>query len=103
MIKKIKDDKGVEVSDRIGVQRVVLEYFRSVFTSTKPTPEAMEKVLDCLDYRVTPAMNEALLQPFTLEEIVHALKQMEPLKSPGPDDMSPVFYQKILVDYGFRC
>ncbi|KAL0433046.1 UNVERIFIED_CONTAM: protein NO VEIN [Sesamum latifolium] len=40
------------------------------------------------------AMNEELLRPYTSEEIVHALKQMHPLKSPGPDGMSPIFYQK---------
>ncbi|KAL0405415.1 UNVERIFIED_CONTAM: putative mitochondrial protein [Sesamum latifolium] len=30
-------------------------------------------------------MNEELLRLYTSEEIVHALKQMHPLKSPGPD------------------
>ncbi|KAL0434827.1 UNVERIFIED_CONTAM: hypothetical protein Sradi_0190600 [Sesamum radiatum] len=33
-----------------------------------------------------PAMNEALLQPFTLKQISQALKKMHPLKSLGPDE-----------------
>ncbi|KAL0456414.1 UNVERIFIED_CONTAM: LINE-1 retrotransposable element O protein [Sesamum latifolium] len=56
--------------------------------------EAMEEAVGCLEQRVTPAMNKALNQPFTSEEIMCALKQMHPLKSPGPDGMSPIFYQK---------
>ncbi|KAL0439099.1 UNVERIFIED_CONTAM: putative mitochondrial protein [Sesamum latifolium] len=45
----------------------------------------MEMVLGRLECRVTDAMNEVLLKPFTSEEVLHALKQMHPLKSPGPD------------------
>ncbi|KAL0360943.1 UNVERIFIED_CONTAM: putative mitochondrial protein, partial [Sesamum radiatum] len=39
-------------------------------------------------------MNETLSQPFTSNEITCALKHMHPLKSPTPDGMSPIFYQK---------
>ncbi|KAL0421132.1 UNVERIFIED_CONTAM: hypothetical protein Slati_3136100 [Sesamum latifolium] len=54
----------------------------------------MEEVLVSLEERVTGAMNKELLRPYTPEEIVHALKQMHPLKSPGPDGMSHIFFQK---------
>ncbi|KAK6119349.1 hypothetical protein DH2020_046910 [Rehmannia glutinosa] len=39
-------------------------------------------------------MKEFLRQPFTSEEVTRALKHMHPFKSPGPDGMSPVFFQK---------
>ncbi|KAL0349593.1 UNVERIFIED_CONTAM: hypothetical protein Sradi_4108500 [Sesamum radiatum] len=45
----------------------------------------MEKVVASVESRVIPDMNEKLLRPYTSEEIVHAFKQMHPLKSPGPD------------------
>ncbi|KAL0444691.1 UNVERIFIED_CONTAM: LINE-1 retrotransposable element O protein [Sesamum latifolium] len=93
-IKRIKDDKGEEVMSKEGIQQVILQYFSSIFRSTCPTEETMEEAVGCLEQRVTPAMNEALNQPFTLEEITCALKQMHPLKSPGPDGISPIFYQK---------
>ncbi|XP_062005847.1 uncharacterized protein LOC133723027 [Rosa rugosa] len=39
-------------------------------------------------------LNESLLRPYTDEEIKATFFQMHPSKSPGPDGMSPLFYQK---------
>jgi hypothetical protein len=39
-------------------------------------------------------MNAKLLKPFVAEEVVVALWQMHPLKSPGPDGFSACFYQR---------
>ncbi|KAL0309007.1 UNVERIFIED_CONTAM: hypothetical protein Sradi_5843000 [Sesamum radiatum] len=38
-------------------------------------------------------MNAALIQPFSSEEVKCAPFQMYPFTSPGPDGLSPVFYQ----------
>ena len=38
-------------------------------------------------------MNGMLSQEFSEQEVVAALKQMAPLKAPGPDGMPPLFYQ----------
>ncbi|XP_050260094.1 uncharacterized protein LOC126705233 [Quercus robur] len=42
---------------------------------------------------VTEEMNEVLNGEYTKEEVVTALNQMEPLKSPGPDGLPPLFFQ----------
>ena len=47
-----------------------------------------------MDRVVTPYMNHTLLQPYTPEEVKQALFQIHPSKSPGPDGMSPFFFQK---------
>ena len=39
-------------------------------------------------------MNSKLSRAFTREEVVSALKQLHPLKSPGSDGMSTLFFQK---------
>ena len=67
-------------------------YFQNLFTSTNPTN--LEPVLDLVDRVVTPYMNHTLLQPYTPEEVKRALFQMHPSKSPGPDGISPFFFQK---------
>ena len=38
-------------------------------------------------------MNDELLAEFTREEMVLALKKMEPLKASGPDGLPPLFFQ----------
>ena len=38
-------------------------------------------------------MNGELLAEFTKEEMVVALKQMDPLKASGPDGLPPLFFQ----------
>lgn len=43
---------------------------------------------------VTKGMNEDLCREFTPAEVVVALKQMAPLKAPGPDGLPPLFYHK---------
>ena len=39
-------------------------------------------------------MNNMLLEEFTQEEVKKALFQMNPTKTPGPDGMNPLFFQK---------
>lgn len=52
----------------------------------------MPEVIGAVSQKVTPKMNEELLQPYSVEEIKVAVFQMHLSKSPRPDDMSPFFY-----------
>ena len=45
-----------------------------------------------MERSVTDDMNAMLLQEFTELEVEEALKQMAPLKAPGPDGIPPPFY-----------
>ena len=61
----------------------------------------MGSVLDAVERRVTPNMNNALLQRYTPDEVRRALFQMHPSKSPSPNGMSPFFFQKYWNIVGF--
>ena len=53
----------------------------------------MERVIESVDHVVTEEMAQALVHPYT-KEVRTAFFQMLPSKSPGPDGMSPFFFQK---------
>ena len=51
-------------------------------------------LLQAVRTKVTTSMNQWLTRDFTKSEVRFALKQMYPLKAPGPDGMPPLFFQK---------
>ncbi|KAL0416512.1 UNVERIFIED_CONTAM: hypothetical protein Slati_3483100 [Sesamum latifolium] len=71
-----------------------VEYFQAVFTSSNPLPDDIQSGMEHLPTVVDSAMAEDLLRPYTESEVTKALFSMSPLKSPGPDGMPPLFYQK---------
>ena len=68
-----------------------MEYFEEIFTSSQPNVSA--ELIDVVPTIVTYRMNSRLLQEFQDFEVEQALKQMHPMKAPGPDGMPPLFYQ----------
>ena len=68
-----------------------LDYYNQLFTSSNPI-ELTAKI-DSIPRVVTEEMNGILTSEFQTWEIDNALKQMAPLKAPGPDGMPPLFYQ----------
>ena len=57
-------------------------------------PQNMESVLQAVQRKVTPHMNESLTHPYIADEVRLALFQMHPSKSPRLDGMSHFFFQK---------
>ena len=55
---------------------------------------AESALLELINNRISPTMRENLEREFTRLEVKEALFQMHPAKSPGPDGMSALFYQK---------
>ena len=49
---------------------------------------------------VTEEMRTDLARPYTSYEVDVAIKEMAPLKAPGPDGMPPLFYQTYWSDVG---
>lgn len=68
------------------------EYYKRLFTTLDNLN--MDDVLASVDRVVTREMVRNLVRPYTTEEVRTTLFQMHPSKAPGPDGMSPFFFQK---------
>ena len=69
----------------------MVKFYQQLFTSSEPMN--LDEILEQIPTMVTEEMNSELLKEFIAEEVESALKQMAPLKSPGPDGMPSLFYQ----------
>ena len=52
-------------------------------------------MIEVIPHVITPDVNVQLDREFTIVEVEVAIKQMAPLKSPGPDGM-PLCFTKII-------
>ena len=69
----------------------MVNYFKSLFTTLEGIVST--GALDCVPPLIDEEMNGDLCREFEASEVAIALKQMAPLKAPGPDGMPPLFYQ----------
>lgn len=74
-----------------GLEETMVGYFQELFTSSGTD---WSEVTGCITSLVTQEQNEKLMAPVEVKEVKQALFHMHPDKSPGPDGMSPGFYQK---------
>nr|GMD29176.1 uncharacterized protein LOC109162266 [Ipomoea batatas] len=89
-IRGVRNSDGVMVSDEQGMGGVVLQYFDNLFQTVEGDGRL---ALECLESKVTDAQNAGLLCDFSNEEVRAAVFAMHPDKSPGPDGLSPGFFQ----------
>ena len=87
----IRDEEGVWKTTQEDVGKVMVNYYKSLFTSTEGSVSI--SMFDCVPTMIDEEMNAALCKEFEACEVISALQQMAPLKAPGPDGMLPLFYQ----------
>ena len=92
LIEGIFDADEVWQVDQEEIEKVFIEYYSDLFTSSKPSKFA--KIVEAMQPKVTQSMNAMLVREFQASEVHKTLKQMYPLKGPGPDGMPPLFFQK---------
>ncbi|KAM1833192.1 hypothetical protein ACFX13_023040 [Malus domestica] len=87
----LKNEDDDWVNDVQGIENIVLHYFENIFTSTNMVGGV--DVLNSMQQRVMPEMNERLDRSSSEEEIKVVAFQMQSSKTSGPDDMTFFFYQ----------
>ena len=94
-IKKLRgeDNSWVEGTDML--KPLILNYFANLFTSEVQATDPA--VLEKIQPKVSQAMNDKLLAPFTSEEVKKVVFSIGDLRVPGPDGLHAIFYKKILI------
>ena len=98
-MKKLRDDGGGIVEGR-HLKHFIANQYQNLFLSQAGDRES--DVIQCVQRRVSPEMNEALLAPFTGDEVWAALESIGDLKAPGADGMPSIFYKQFWQLLGER-
>ena len=85
------DQNDVWKEDLRDIENIVLDYYSNLFKSSNPVE--FTELLQSVEPKVIVEMNTMLIDEFKEFEVSRALKQMYPLKSPGPDGAPPLFFQ----------
>lgn len=89
---------GDWVHTEAGIEAVASEYFQELFKSLNP--DTIEDTIRFITASVNEDMNQCLLKIPPNEEIKEATFAINPEKSPGPDGMTSLFYQRFWSDIG---
>lgn len=91
-IKALQRADGQLTEDRREMEELTTDFYKNLYTSEGV--QDMDRVLNTVPTKVTPAMNDLLNAPYTHEEVKQALFQMFPTKAPGPDGFPAHFFQR---------
>ncbi|KAL8122327.1 hypothetical protein AgCh_018896 [Apium graveolens] len=90
-IHRLKNEAGEWVDWQNGLQNLITQFYTELFTAANTNHV---EVIEVVSQSITQVDNIELLQEVTKEEVKLALFQMHPDKAPGPDGMTPAFFQK---------
>ena len=90
-IRGVRDELDVWQDHPNRIASTILRYYENLFSTSTTAPYMA--YLDHIPHLISKEMNQVLMGEFLEAEVTLALKQMAPLKAPGPDGMPPFFYQ----------
>jgi hypothetical protein len=99
-IARLRREDNVWLEGEEEKRAYIANYFAMLFRSNGG--HTSQLLLNAVDSRISPAMNENLVKEFTREEVRVALDSIGDLKAPGPDGMPSVFYKNFWETVGDR-
>ncbi|CAK9157373.1 unnamed protein product, partial [Ilex paraguariensis] len=66
------DDRGLWITEKSGIEKNAVNYFKELSKTSYPTQGATETVVNRVTQKVTNDMNLSLLKEFQASEIVEA-------------------------------
>jgi exonuclease III len=86
-------EEGETLQSHADLETHLVGYFQDLLTEPLPDrSEAINQITKCVPALVTQEQNEALLRPFTIEEVDQALLDTPKCKAPGPDGFTSDFF-----------
>jgi hypothetical protein len=92
LIKSLQKPDGSTTDDADEMQELAIDFYKTLYTSEGVYD--MDRVLNHVPRKVTPAMNDIVTAPYTNEDVKKALFQMFPTKAPGPDGYPAHVFQR---------
>ncbi|KAL8091605.1 hypothetical protein AgCh_034018 [Apium graveolens] len=90
-IQKLKDENGSWVKWQDGLKELLTNYYQELYSSSQVDSD---EVINCVKPKISEEQNVQLMKEITEEEVREAIFHMHPDKAPGPDGMTPTFFQK---------
>jgi hypothetical protein len=90
-INRLKREDGTWAEDS-DLQIYIAQQYKELFQTQGG--HRLQEVIDKVQHRVTPSMNETLLSEYREEEVLTALNCIGDLKSPGSGGMPAIFFKK---------
>jgi hypothetical protein len=86
-------EEGETLHSHADLENHLVDYFQDLLTEPIPDrSEAISQITRHVPTLVTQEQNEALLRPFTIEEVDQALQDTPKCKAPGPDGFTSDFF-----------
>ena len=94
-ISQIKTQDNTWLSEHQEIEQHFVDHYINLFSDTQslPVEDIQNQLLNIPIPTLTPQQNSILDQPIRDEEIIEAVNQLGPLKTPSPDGVPTAFYQ----------
>ncbi|KAL5823689.1 hypothetical protein ACOSQ4_021589 [Xanthoceras sorbifolium] len=101
-MKGLQDSDGTWQEGKQAVERIVVDYFEQIVSSSRPSLDDLEAVMGVVGQQLSASSCHLLDRPYSEDKVRIALFDMAPSKAPGLDGFNAGFYQKFWPIVGKR-